>query len=375
MSLTGNIQERAGELGFDLVGIAHAEPSAYGGRYARWLENGYAGEMEYLRRDVSRRLDPGELLPGVRSIVSVGLNYFSPDPVETHKMASPVGLISRYARGEDYHRVLNFKLSQLLAFIKREADQEVRSKVYVDTGPLLEREIANRAGLGWFGKNTNLINPEQGSWFFLGEILLDLELVHDTLWPADHCGTCTRCLEVCPTKALVVPYTLNASRCISYLTIELKGSIPQELRPFIGNWVFGCDLCQEVCPWNQRFARPTAEMALRPREGLAAPELLSLLGIGEEEFRVKFRKSPIKRAKRRGLLRNVAVALGNSRDEAAIPALRRALSDPEPLVRGHAAWALGRIGGKRARRALEEAFGREADAEVRGEIWNALKGL
>jgi epoxyqueuosine reductase len=270
----------------------------------------------------------------------------------------------------------------------------------VDTGPLLEREVAARAGLGWVGKNTNLLNKEWGSWFFLGEVLTSLELDYDQPATA-HCGTCTRCLTACPTGAFIAPYVLDARRCISYLTIELKGPIPRDLRPLIGNLIFGCDICQDVCPWNIKHARPTGvpkvpkvpkvpeardhgsritdhgsppEPAFQPRPGLDAPELIPLLKLTPEEFNEKFRSSPIRRAGRRGLRRNVAVALGNSGDPAAIPTLCEALHDPDPLIRGHAAWALGRLGGKEARLALEEALEVEEDEWVREEIEEALRG-
>ncbi|HID87781.1 MAG TPA: tRNA epoxyqueuosine(34) reductase QueG [Anaerolineae bacterium] len=366
------IKERAHDLGFDLVGVAPARPSQHGEFLADWLARGYAGTMGYLQRNVERRLDPRQALPGARSIVAVGMNYSTAGD----QPADPShGRISCYAWGDDYHDLIEARLRELLGFIQREAGREIHGRVYVDTGPVLEREVASRAGLGWIGKNTNLIHPRWGSWLFLGEILLDIELAPDEPWAADRCGTCIRCLEACPTGALVAPRVLDARRCISYLTIELKGSIPRDLRPPMGNWIFGCDLCQEVCPWNRRSARPTGEWAFWPREGLDAPPLLSLMGMDDEEFRSRFRGSPIKRVRRRGLLRNVAVALGNWGDEAAVPALARALDDPEPLVREHAAWALGRIGGKGARRALEGALVHEDDPSVRAEIRRALEEM
>jgi epoxyqueuosine reductase len=249
----------------------------------------------------------------------------------------------------------------------------VQTRWYVDTGPILERELAWRAGLGWPGKHTNLINRQLGSWLFLGAILLNRELVYDS--PASaHCGTCTRCLVACPTSALVAPGVLDSRRCISYLTIELRGPIPRELRPLMGTHIFGCDICQAVCPWN-RHAPETAETACWPQAGYAAPELLPLLSLSEAEFQTRFRSSPIRRAKRRGFLRNVAVALGNLGDPRAIPPLQHALHDAEPLIRGHAAWALGRIGGLAARQALHTALPAEDTADVRQEIIDALTEL
>jgi epoxyqueuosine reductase len=243
----------------------------------------------------------------------------------------------------------------------------------VDTGPILERDFAEQAGLGFIGKNTCLINPRMGSWLFLGEILLDVELEHDPPVANIGCGTCSRCLDICPTHAFAAPYILDARRCISYLTIELKGSIPRELRGLMGNRIFGCDECQDVCPWPRRFARPTSERAFytidyeRP-----APKLLDLIGLTPDRFRERFAHSPVLRAKRRGLLRNVAVALGNWADEAAIPSLTRALSDAEPLVREHAAWALGKVGTAAARQALERHQVKETDPAVQQEIAEAL---
>jgi epoxyqueuosine reductase len=282
--------------------------------------------------------------------------------------------VARYALGDDYHDVMLSRLKTLLAEVRARYGEEVPGRAYVDTGPLLERDLAQRAGLGWWGKNTNLLHRHLGSYFFLGALLLGLDLAPDAPTTA-HCGTCRRCLDACPTRAFVAPYVLDARRCISYLTIELKGPIPRNLRPLVGNWIYGCDICQEVCPWNRK-APPTDEPAFQPRGDLAAPELIPLLGMTDEEFRARFRGSPIKRTKRRGLLRNVAVALGNARDPVAIPALRAALGqDPEPLVRGHAAWALGRIGGPAAHAALLAATETELDPYVTEEIQGALQEL
>ncbi len=243
-------------------------------------------------------------------------------------------------------------------------------RAFIDSGPVLERDFAGIAGLGWIGKNTNLISPKKGSWFFLGELFLNIPLAYDK--PVrDRCGRCDLCLKACPTQAFVGPYILDARRCISYLTIELKGSMPRHLRPLIGQHIFGCDICQDVCPYNTK-ARSTNERAFAPREGVDAPALIPLLALSEEEFRCRFRGSPIRRAKRRGFLRNVAVALGNSGSLEAVPALVAALLDPEPLVRGHAAWALGRIGGAEALAALQGRLKTEVDPEVKDELEQAI---
>jgi epoxyqueuosine reductase len=263
------------------------------------------------------------------------------------------------------------RLDALLRWIREQVGSEVRGRAYVDTGPLLERDLARRAGLGWFGKNTMLLNRRMGSYFFLGALLLDLPLAPDEPFARDHCGTCTRCLDACPTGAFLAPHVLDARRCISYLTIELKGPIPRELRPLMGNWVYGCDICQEVCPWNRK-APFTDEPAFQARPGLSVPELIPLLGMTQEEFSVRFKASPIKRAKRRGFLRNVAVALGNSGDRRAVPALAAALHDSEPLVRAHAAWALGRLGGAEALACLKAARQTEDDRMVLEELILAL---
>ncbi len=368
MTLTQKIRARAGELGFGLVGFTPAAPLEGAAFYARWVALGFAGQMGYLERNTERRIDPRQLLPGARTVVCAGMNYYRETPPKDDPLT---GRISCYARGDDYHEVVKERLLQLLDFIRQEADQPVNGKVYVDTGPVLERELAQRAGLGWWGKNTCLIHKRAGSYFFLGEILLDIELDYDQ--PAtDHCGTCTRCLDACPTRAFPEPYVLDARRCISYLTIELKEIIPRQLRQGMGDWVFGCDVCQEVCPWNRR-AVPAQEPAFQARQGMDLPSLPALLALDKETFAAQFRNNPVKRAKRRGLLRNTAVALGNSGDRRGVPALVRALGDEEPLVRGHTAWALGKLGGDEARRALEEALHREQDPQVREEIQEALE--
>jgi epoxyqueuosine reductase len=366
--LRQQIMAAATALGFDLVGITSAAPLAHGSRLRAWVAQGFAGEMGYMSRQIEKRLDPSRVLPEARSIIVLGMNYYT--SLGAPEVPPGHGWIARYAWGQDYHTVLGDKLQALVARLRALEGPDLQARWYVDTGPILERELAWRAGLGWPGKNTNLINRQVGSWLFLGAILLDRELVYDPPATA-HCGTCTRCLQACPTRALVAPGVLDARRCISYLTIELRGAIPRELRPLLGTHIFGCDICQAVCPWNRR-APESSEPAFLPRAGFAAPELVPLLRLSDAEFRARFHGSPVTRAKRRGLLRNVAVALGNLRDLRAFAALAEALCDADPLIRGHAAWALGRLGGAEARQALQTALDIESDAAVQEEITSAL---
>jgi epoxyqueuosine reductase len=339
-SLANAIKQQAQCLGFDLCGIASVHPSAFKAEFRDWLERGYAGEMAYMARDPERRLDPGQLLKDAKSIVVVAMNYYTESEADTNDPQRAI--FARYARNKDYHDIMATRLQQLLAFIQERAGPGVKGKVYVDTGPLLEREVAQRAGLGWFGKNSMLINTRRGSYFLLGELLLNIALPPDR--PAvGGCGTCTRCLEACPTKAIVQPYVVDSRRCISYLTIELKGPIPEEFAEKIGNRIFGCDICQEVCPFNIRHAKPTPEPAFQPREATCAPRLTDLLRMDEEKFREAFRHSPVKRAKRRGLLRNVAAGLSSCADLEAERALEAACKDAEPLVREQAERSLRAI--------------------------------
>jgi len=377
MNRTRQICDRAHALGFDLVGVSPAYPVPRLDAYRAWIARGYHGEMGYMARPdrVERREDPTRIVPGVRSIVCVGLNYCPHTLPAGLTSDSARGLISNYAWGLDYHDVMMPRLKKLAAFIATQAGCHVAARVYVDTGPVLERAYAAEASLGFVGKNTCLIHPRMGSWLFLGEILCDLELEPTPGDVDGSCGTCRRCLDACPTGALVAPYVLDARRCISYLTIELKGPIPHELRPLMGHWIYGCDVCQAVCPW-QRFARPTGERAFwAETPDRAAPSLLGLMEMDDEAFHHRFNRTPISRIGRRRLLRNAAVALGNWGDAQAVPALRRALTDPEPLVRGHAAWALGRIAGHPGRKPLETALENEDDAYVRDEIRRQLGGI
>lgn len=380
MSLSERIKAEARRLGFQLVGITTPDTPPHLSVYREWLDKGRHAEMEYLatERAVQRRADPRAILPECRSILVLGARYYDPrsepgEQADPESDASLRGRVASYAWGMDYHEILPERLKALAGFIEQQVGGSLPLRWYTDTGPILERDLAQRAGLGWIGKNTCLINPQQGSYFLLTEMLLGLDLEPDPPLLTDHCGSCTRCLEACPTACILPDRTLDASRCISYLTIELKGAIPENLRPEIGEWVFGCDICQEVCPWNIRFSTPQGDAAFAPRPGLPSPDLKEELSLTTEEFNRKFKGSPVKRAKRRGYLRNVAVALGNSGQAGAVPSLRRALlEEPEPLVRAHAAWALGRMGGEAARQALLEGQVRESDPEVLEEIRSAL---
>lgn len=370
--LTAALKDEARRIGFDLVGITRATPPPHAEALADWLDAGYAGEMAYLARNAARRVDPQQVVPGARSIISCGVHYRAAEPDPALWQDPGRGQISRYAWGDDYHEILLPRLRQLQDWLEARVGRTEIGRSYVDTGPVLERPVGVQAGLGFQGKNTLLIHPRQGSWFFLGEILVEAELAYDPPQPVGGCGGCTRCLQACPTQAFVGPHVLDARRCISYLTIELKGPIPRELRPLMGNHIYGCDVCQEVCPWNVRWGQLTTDPAFAPRPGIVAPELLELIALDDEGFRARFKGSPIKRTKRRGLLRNVAVALGNWGDPAAIPALSAALHDHEPLIRGHVAWALGRIGGPAASAALVARQAVEEDVWVREEIALAL---
>jgi len=328
------IKTRARELGLDVCGITSAGPSQHAAFYEQWAAEGKAGEMQWMTREPERRADPGKVLAGARSIIVAGLNYWQPQPKGR-------GRIARYALGEDYHHVLLEKLEALAAEIVSEG---AAAKIYVDTGPVLEKPLAARAGLGWQGKSTMLINTKLGPWLFLGEIITTLELEPDAP-QRDHCGSCSRCITACPTGAITAPYQLDARRCIAYLTIELKGSIPEELRPLIGDRVYGCDECLDVCPWN-RFAQTTREARFlaKPGEDSSSRDSLhELLEISQAEFKRRFTRSPILRVKRRGLLRNVCVVLGNIGTADDLPALRRAEQHEEPLVREHASWAVREI--------------------------------
>jgi epoxyqueuosine reductase len=363
-ALEDRIREEAQRQGFFKLGIAAPGLLPRKEYFERWLSAGCHGGMSYLARQAAKRGDPSRVLNGVKSILVLAMNYYAGQtPVQDPR----IGKISRYAWNADYHEILTDRLASLLAFITEQVPG-ARGLCYADAGPIAEKVWGAESALGWMGKHTNLITRERGSWFFLGVILLDVVLQCDAR-ESGHCGSCSRCIDACPTGAIRAPYELDARLCISYLTIELRGSIPRVLRPAIGNRIFGCDDCQEACPWN-RFAVSTPERAFWPRMEDPIPELISLAGITEREFGMRFQKSPILRAGREGLVRNVVVALGNSRDPAAVPALTAAIEDPSPLVRGHAAWALGCIPGSASAEALERAAFNESDASVLGEIRN-----
>jgi epoxyqueuosine reductase len=335
---TALVKTLALEAGFDLVGIAAPEPPPGIERFAEWVSRGYGGGMRYLAEQLERRCDARVAFPWARSLVCVALQYDTPHPYSVNAPRGR-GWISRYAWGDDYHEVMGEYLERVAAALVA-ALGPFRWRAYVDTGPLVERAYAARAGLGWQGKNTCLIHPFHGSWLFLGELVTDLALDPDAAHP-DRCGRCTACLEACPTGALVAPGVLDARRCISTLTIEEKGAIPEEWRGPIGRQVFGCDICQDVCPWNRR-RRQRGPSVFAPRPGTVAPDLEALAVLGAEEYRSVFRGSPIRRAKRRGLLRNVSVALGNVSTPGRRAALERLSSDGEALVREHARWAMAR---------------------------------
>jgi epoxyqueuosine reductase len=342
-SFTALVRAQAYGLGFDLAGVARLGPAETAAAYDEWVARGYAGEMHYLARGAAKRRDTRLPVPDATSAVVVGMNYGGTEPP---------GPVARYARGDDYHDVMLAKLRELHRWIGERLGREVRGKAYVDTGPILERDLARRAGLGWFGKNTNLINPRLGSFFFLGALLVELDLEPDEPFEADRCGTCTRCLDACPTGAFVGPRELDATRCIAYLTIELKEAIPEPLRERVAGLVYGCDICQDVCPWNVRFSRDIREPAFEARPAIRGKDARTLareiLAMDDEAFRAAFKDSPMKRAKLRGLKRNVAVVLGNVGTAEDVPALAAAVDDPEPLVRQHAKWALGRLSSRGA---------------------------
>jgi epoxyqueuosine reductase len=379
MTLKNSIKTEAGRLGFELFGVTTPDPPPHYANYEDWLHDGRHGEMSYLatERARQRRADPRQIMPECQSILVAGMRYPTPAQIFLYQDApggQQNGRVAAYAWGDDYHTVLVERLQQLVAFVEFRLGNSFSYRIYTDTGPLLERELAQRAGLGWIGKNTCLINPKAGSYFLLGEVLLDIDLEPDAPFEADRCGSCSRCLEACPTGCILPDRTIDARRCISYLTIELKGSIPTDLRPAIGNWVFGCDVCQEVCPWNQRFAGMQGDSAFDPHPDIPAPILVNELSLTPQAFNRKFVGSPVKRAKRGGYLRNVAVALGNTLDPSCVPALANVLKhEGKPLVRKHAAWALGQIGGSAAYQSLQAAYRSETDPGVREAILSALE--
>jgi epoxyqueuosine reductase len=400
-SLTQAVKAEAHRLGFHLVGVTTPDPPPHRIVFENWLSEGKHGEMAYLaeERARQRRADPRLILPECQSILVLGLPYPASLTgqnkllplrrprkmiqsrvgqavslsIRSKKGVGAAGRMASYAMGMDYHAVISEKLKALVAFMERQAGRAIPNRWYTDTGPILERDLAQRAGLGWIGKNTCLIAPDQGSYFFLSEILLGIELAVDPPFLADRCGTCTRCLEACPTSCILPDRTLDARRCISYLTIELKGPIPDSLRPQLGDWVFGCDVCQQVCPWNIRFASGEYDPAFAPPPEISGLDLEQILSLSQADFSRLFKGSPVKRTRRSGFLRNAAVVLGNRADPQAINRLSQSLlSDPDPLVRGHAAWALGQIKDEAAGTVLSQAEELETDPFVREEIQRAI---
>ena len=375
-SLAAALKEEAARLGFDLAGATPAASPPGIDRFEQWLAEGHAGRMGYLADRAEAYRHPRHVLDGARSILMLGTNYRTAEPVP----AKPgEGNVSRYAWGTDYHELIRRRLHRLADFHQRLVP-DARVRGVVDTAPLAERQFAQLAGLGWIGKNTLLLTKQFGSWLFLAALLTTEELAYDEPFGRGHCGSCRACLEACPTGALVEPYRLDARRCISYLTIELRDRgthaswVPPEFRGAIGDRLFGCDACQEACPWNRSTPTGTEE-ALGPRPGMNPVALAELFALSEDEFRNQFRHTPLWRSRRRGIVRNAAVVLGNRPHPAALPALVQGLQDPEPLVRAASAWALGRYTDSAAEKALQAQLTRESDPEVRDEIAAALPRL
>ena len=342
------IRQRALELGFDDCRFTRADVPAAAKEFRRWIAEKKYGEMAWIEKNADKRADPQKVLQQARSAICLAASYH----LETGKSGAKAGIVARYARFEDYHNILGERLKLLTQFIGETSSPDTRSLWYVDTGPILERDFAQRAGIGFIGKHTNLISRKFGNWIFLAEILTTAELEPDAP-ETNHCGKCLRCIDACPTAAITAPFQLDARRCISYLTIELKGPIPEEFRRAIGNRIYGCDDCLAVCPWN-KFAREGHLMKSHERKNLAQPDLIELLSLNEQGFKARFAGSPILRTKRRGLLRNVCVALGNVGDTTTLPALEKASHDAEPLIAEHARWAIERIN-ERLRTGLPDA--------------------
>lgn len=371
VGLKSAIKTEANRLGFTLFGVTDPDPPGTLPSFLSWLSQRRYGSMDYLatERAVARRADPRLILPDVRSVIVLGLRYPRTADLPGSPASGLHGRVAAYAWGKDYHDLIPPRLEQLAKFIQSRMNRPLAYKAYTDTGPILERDLATRAGLGWMGKNTCLIDPQSGSYYLLAELFINIKLENDLPFTTDHCGSCRRCIDACPTGCILPDRTLDARRCISYLTIENKGSIPTELRPQLRDWVFGCDICQQVCPWNIRFASPEFDSGLSPQTENARPDLIAALSLSAQDFNRQFKGSPILRARRRGYLRNAAVVLGNFRDPRAVPVLSNTLqSDSEPLVRAHAAWALGQIGGDAARQVLDQCSGSEKDDEVLAEI-------
>lgn len=368
MNILEHIKAEALRLGFLLTGSAPAQSPPHYPAFMHWVQQDRHAGMAYLaaQRSLERRSHPAQILPGCRTLITVALPYPPPEPISPR--------IAAYARGADYHDLIPPRLDRLAQEIARITAADVSALAYTDTGAILERDFASLAGLGWIGKNTCLIHPKFGSFFVLGELLLDTALESDKPFAADRCGSCKRCVEACPTACILPDRTIDACRCISYLTIENKGAVPRELRSAMGDWLFGCDICQLVCPWNQKPQPINFLAELQPRYSPAQIQPEELFTLSTGEFKLRFAGSPLLRARRRGLLRNAAIVLGNRRDPGSMPLLARVLSDePEALVRAHAAWALGQISGRKARQILQDRLPAEADPHVAEEICAALE--
>jgi len=367
-SLTERLKQEAKRLGFDPVGATPAATPEGFRRLQQWIEAGYVGEMHYLADRLDAYQHPRHVLDDARSVLMLGMSYRTAEPAQS---GPEQGRVSRYAWGAaDYHDVIRDRLRKLRLFLE-DLVPGASVRGVVDTAPLLEREFAQLAGLGWIGKNTMLINRQAGSWLFLAALLTDQELTYDSPHASDHCGTCQACLDACPAGAFPQPYVLDAKRCVSYLTIELRSSIDAELRERVGEWLFGCDICQEVCPWN-RTAPSSSESSFSPAPDANPVELARLFELTDDQFRDRFRRTPLWRAKRRGILRNAAIVLGNQGDPSAIEVLTRGLNDDEPLVRGACAWALGRFQDTDSHQALRGRMAIEEDPQVREEIESVL---
>lgn len=364
------IRERAAELGFARVGIVPVGPMRHAGHFRRWLDDGFHGAMSYMEKRAEVRENSALLEPWARTVIAVSAPYAAPG--DTHDPAAPW---ARYALGDDYHEVLWDRLEALAAFVRAETGAELVARPATDSAPVLERNLAVDAGLGWLGKSAMVLDQEWGSYTLLAELFVDVELDPDATERPDRCGTCSDCIDLCPTGAIVAPYRVDARRCISYLTIETRGPIPRPLRAAIGLHVFGCDVCQDVCPWNRKAQRRPME-PLQPRNEISALDAAALLRMDAPRFAEVFRGTAIKRTRRKGLARNAAVALGNTGDRTWVGELVSALREhDEPLVRGHAAWALGALGGGLARLSLELQIGCERSPYVREEIRAALEAL
>ncbi|MGB9897774.1 tRNA epoxyqueuosine(34) reductase QueG [Thermanaerothrix sp.] len=367
---------KAEQLGLELLGITQPTTPPHVTTYETWVKQGRYAQMDYMATERNRylRMHPEAIMAEARALLVVGMRYPNPQAIPPPPSPYPFGRIASYAWGKDYHYIIPELLKELLKELEAWLSAPILARIYTDTGPILERDFAQKAGLGWIGKNTCLIHPRKGSYFLLGEAFINAPLPPTPPFTTDHCGSCRRCIEACPTQCILPDRTLDAGRCISYLTIENKGPIPRDLRSSIGNWVFGCDVCQMVCPWNVRFALSEGSPAFAMRPDIAFPNLIDELSLSPMDFKARYGNTPVMRARRRGYLRNIAVALGNSADPDSAPHLGLTLkNEPEPLVRAHAAWALGRIKTRLARKHLSEALQREPDPDVQIEIKAALE--